>query len=46
MVDGICAIHLLIYASIYTELIEIWLSEREIWGDGIFKDSILYPKEI
>lgn len=26
------------------ELIETSLSEREIWGDGIFKDSILYPK--
>jgi len=27
------------------ELIETTLSESEIWGDGIFKDSILYPKE-
>lgn len=27
------------------ELIETTLSEREIWGDGIFKDSILYPRE-
>jgi len=26
------------------ELIETTLSEREIWGDGIFKDSILYPQ--
>lgn len=26
------------------ELIETTLSEREIWGDGIFKDSILYPR--
>lgn len=25
------------------ELIETTLSEKEIWGDGIFKDSILYP---
>lgn len=25
------------------ELIETTLSEREIWGDGIFKDSVLYP---
>ena len=25
------------------ELIETTLSESEIWGDGIFKDSILYP---
>lgn len=25
------------------ELIETSLSEREIWGDGVFKDSILYP---
>lgn len=25
------------------ELIETSLSEKEIWGDGIFKDSILYP---
>lgn len=25
------------------ELIETSLSKREIWGDGIFKDSILYP---
>lgn len=25
------------------ELIQTTLSEREIWGDGIFKDSILYP---
>lgn len=25
------------------ELIETSLSESEIWGDGIFKDSILYP---
>lgn len=25
-------------------LIETSLSEREIWGEGIFKDSILYPK--
>lgn len=25
------------------ELIETTLSEAEIWGDGIFKDSILYP---
>lgn len=27
------------------ELIETTLSEREIWGDGIFKDSVLYNKE-
>ncbi|KRL01159.1 hypothetical protein [Liquorilactobacillus capillatus] len=27
------------------ELIETTLSEREIWGDGIFKDSILYPNK-
>lgn len=27
------------------ELIETSLSEREIWGNGIFKDSILYPFE-
>ncbi|MFT8391961.1 MAG: hypothetical protein ABF586_06460 [Sporolactobacillus sp.] len=26
------------------ELIETSLSEAEIWGDGIFKDSILYPQ--
>ncbi|MDU4960301.1 MAG: hypothetical protein E6X17_06525 [Sporomusaceae bacterium] len=26
------------------ELIETALSESEIWGTGIFKDSILYPK--
>ena len=26
------------------ELIETTLSESEIWGDGIFKDSILYPR--
>lgn len=26
------------------ELIETSLSESEIWGDGIFKDSILYPQ--
>lgn len=26
------------------ELIETTLSESEIWGDGIFKDSILYSK--
>ena len=25
------------------ELIETSLSEREIWGDGLFKDSKLYP---
>lgn len=25
------------------ELIQTALSEREIWGEGIFKDSILYP---
>lgn len=25
------------------ELIETSLTETEIWGDGIFKDSILYP---
>ncbi|MFT8555679.1 hypothetical protein [Liquorilactobacillus hordei] len=25
------------------ELIETTLTEREIWGNGIFKDSILYP---
>ncbi len=25
------------------ELIETTLSESEIWGDGIFKDSVLYP---
>jgi len=25
------------------ELIETTLSESAIWGDGIFKDSILYP---
>jgi hypothetical protein len=25
------------------ELIETTLSEREIWGDGVFKDSVLYP---
>lgn len=25
------------------EIIETTLSESEIWGDGIFKDSILYP---
>jgi hypothetical protein len=25
------------------ELIQTTLTEREIWGDGIFKDSILYP---
>jgi hypothetical protein len=24
------------------ELIETTLSEAEIWGDGIYKDSILY----
>ena len=27
------------------ELIETSLSEKEIWGDGIFRDSILYPQE-
>lgn len=27
------------------ELIETTLSEKEIWGDGIFKDSILYPQD-
>ncbi|WP_282798692.1 hypothetical protein [Lactococcus lactis] len=27
------------------ELIETNLTEREIWGDGIFKDSILYPSD-
>lgn len=27
------------------ELIETSLSESEIWGDGIFKDSILYPQK-
>lgn len=27
------------------ELIETLLSESEIWGDGIFKDSILYPQK-
>lgn len=26
------------------ELIETSLSESQIWGDGIFKDSILYPQ--
>lgn len=26
------------------ELIETTLSESEIWGDGIFEDSILYPQ--
>ncbi len=26
------------------ELIETTLSESEIWGDGIFTDSILYPR--
>lgn len=26
------------------ELIETTLSETEIWGDGLFKDSILYPQ--
>lgn len=26
------------------ELIETTLSESEIWGDDIFKDSILYPE--
>ncbi|MFX3618545.1 MAG: hypothetical protein ACE3JK_13570 [Sporolactobacillus sp.] len=26
------------------EIIETTLSESEIWGDGIFKDSILYPE--
>lgn len=26
------------------ELIESSLSESQIWGDGIFKDSILYPQ--
>jgi hypothetical protein len=26
------------------ELIETTLSESEIWGDGIFKDSLLYPQ--
>ncbi|MFT8872622.1 MAG: hypothetical protein ABF868_10040 [Sporolactobacillus sp.] len=26
------------------ELIETTLSESEIWGDGIFKDSLLYPE--
>lgn len=25
------------------ELIQTTLSEKEIWGDGIFRDSILYP---
>lgn len=25
------------------ELIETRLTEKEIWGDGIFKDSLLYP---
>lgn len=25
------------------ELIETSLSEKEIWGDGIFNDSIIYP---
>ncbi|MBT9671197.1 hypothetical protein GPK34_04015 [Secundilactobacillus kimchicus] len=25
------------------ELIETSLSEREIWGDGIFRNSVLYP---
>lgn len=25
------------------EVIETSLTEREIWGDGIFKDSLLYP---
>ncbi|MCJ1989961.1 hypothetical protein GYN21_06985 [Lactococcus piscium] len=27
------------------ELIETSLSEREIWGNGIFKDSLLYADE-
>lgn len=27
------------------ELIETSLSESEIWGDGIFKDSVLYPQK-
>lgn len=27
------------------ELIETSLSEREIWGDGIFKDSLLYSDD-
>ncbi|QAT50805.1 hypothetical protein EQM14_14095 [Caproiciproducens sp. NJN-50] len=27
------------------ELIETTLSESEIWGDGVFRDSILYPRE-
>ncbi len=26
------------------EVIETTLSESEIWGDGIFKDSLLYPE--
>jgi hypothetical protein len=25
------------------KLIETRLTEKEIWGDGIFKDSLLYP---
>lgn len=28
------------------ELIETTLSEAEIWGDGIFKNSILYPDNV
>lgn len=27
------------------ELIETSLSESEIWGDGVFRDSILYPQK-
>lgn len=27
------------------ELIETTLSEKEIWGDGIYRDSILYPEK-
>lgn len=27
------------------ELIETNLTEKEIWGTGIFNDSILYPQE-
>lgn len=39
--DYTCAMILLNQQPV--ELIETTLSEREIWGDGIFKDSILYP---
>lgn len=38
-----CAMLLINHQPI--ELIETSLSEREIWGDGIFKDSLLYKDD-